>query len=64
MLEDEERAEVIAAFREYLGTIPAGKRLDPDDYHVKDVVGRSGFGIGSAGLPAYNILLEGRTQAL
>jgi uncharacterized protein (DUF2252 family) len=64
MLADDERAEVIAAFREYLGTIPAGKRLDPDDYHVKDVVGRSGFGIGSAGLPAYNILLEGRTQAL
>jgi uncharacterized protein (DUF2252 family) len=27
-------------------------------------VGRSGFGIGSAGLPAYNLLIEGRTQAL
>jgi uncharacterized protein (DUF2252 family) len=64
MLTGDERAEVLQAFREYLGTIPAGKRLDPDDYHVKDIVGRSGFGIGSAGLPAYNILLEGRTQAL
>ena len=32
--------------------------------YVKDVVGRSGFGIGSAGLPAYNLLVEGRSQAL
>jgi uncharacterized protein (DUF2252 family) len=64
LLDDEERSRVLAAFREYLGTIPADKRRDPDDYHVKDVVGRSGFGIGSAGLPAYNLLLEGRTQAL
>jgi uncharacterized protein (DUF2252 family) len=31
---------------------------------VKDVVGRSGFGIGSAGLPAYSLLVEGRSQAL
>jgi uncharacterized protein (DUF2252 family) len=28
------------------------------------VVGRVGFGIGSAGLPAYNLLVEGRSQAL
>jgi uncharacterized protein (DUF2252 family) len=28
------------------------------------VVGKSGFGIGSAGLPAYNLLVEGHTQAL
>ena len=33
-------------------------------YAVKDIVGRSGFGIGSAGLRAYNLLVEGRTQAL
>jgi uncharacterized protein (DUF2252 family) len=64
LLDEDERSRVLAAFREYLGTIPAGKRRDPDDYHVKDIVGRSGFGIGSAGLPAYNLLLEGRTQAL
>ena len=30
---------------------------------MKDVVGRSGFGIGSAGLAAYNVLIEGRDQA-
>ena len=31
---------------------------------MKDVVGTGGFGIGSAGLPAYNVLLEGYDQAL
>ncbi len=31
---------------------------------MKDVVGRKGFGIGSAGLPAYNLLIEGPSQAL
>jgi uncharacterized protein (DUF2252 family) len=31
---------------------------------VKDVVGRRGIGIGSAGLPSYNILLEGNSDAL
>ena len=33
-------------------------------YDVKDVIGTGGFGIGSAGLPAYNVLLEGYDQAL
>ncbi|CAM5351373.1 hypothetical protein SALBM217S_02614 [Streptomyces griseoloalbus] len=31
---------------------------------MKDVVGRRGIGIGSAGLPSYNILLEGHSDAL
>jgi uncharacterized protein (DUF2252 family) len=31
---------------------------------VRDVVGKSGFGIGSAGLPAYSVLVEGYSQAL
>ena len=31
---------------------------------MRDVVGKSGFGIGSAGLPAYNVLVEGYSQAL
>ena len=47
-----------------MDTIPQGKRANSRTYTVKDVVGRSGFGIGSAGLHAYNILVEGRTQAL
>ena len=56
---------VMAAFRRYLTTIPENKRVVRDlFYDVKDIVGSSGFGIGSAGLPAYNLLLEGYNQAL
>jgi uncharacterized protein (DUF2252 family) len=63
-LDEDERRTVTRAFESYLDTIPQGKRLKGHSYHVKDVVGRSGFGIGSAGLPAYNVLVEGHTQAL
>ena len=53
------------AFEGYLETIPDDKRFDRDlFYDVRDVVGKSGFGIGSAGLPAYNVLVEGYSQAL
>jgi uncharacterized protein (DUF2252 family) len=55
---------VAEAFRRYLSTIPENKKFGSITYDVKDLVGRSGFGIGSAGLPAYNVLVEGRTQAL
>jgi len=63
-LEDAERGAVTAAFERYLDTIPANKRLRGVAYTVKDVAGRSGFGIGSAGLPAYTVLIEGYNQAL
>ena len=63
-LSPEVRAAVEQAFASYLDTIPTGKRASSRTYAVKDVVGRSGFGIGSAGLHAFNILVEGRTQAL
>ncbi|MGH3761542.1 DUF2252 domain-containing protein [Actinophytocola sp.] len=63
-LEADERAEVLRAFESYLDTIPRGKRFESHTYQVKDVVGRTGFGIGSAGLPAYSVLVEGRSQAL
>jgi uncharacterized protein (DUF2252 family) len=60
-----ERAAVDRAFEGYLETIPDDKRFDRDlFYDVRDVVGKSGFGIGSAGLPAYNVLVEGYSQAL
>lgn len=61
---DDEREKVEAAFRRYLDTIPPENRMREVAYTIKDVVGKSGFGIGSAGLPAYNILIEGRTEAL
>lgn len=63
-LDPGERDEVVAAYARYLDTIPENKRMRGVAYTVKDVVGRSGFGIGSAGLPAYNVLIEGENQAL
>ncbi|GAB3306532.1 DUF2252 domain-containing protein [Epidermidibacterium keratini] len=60
-----ERAKVVSAFERYLGTIPEDKRYDRAlFYELHDIVGRSGFGIGSAGLPAYSLLVEGYNQAL
>ncbi|GAA4687653.1 DUF2252 domain-containing protein [Phytohabitans rumicis] len=59
------RDTVVAAFEAYLGTLPeATAALRPVAAHIKDVVLRKGVGIGSAGLPSYNLLLEGHTQAL
>jgi uncharacterized protein (DUF2252 family) len=63
-LDGAERARVHAAYEAYLETIPETKRFRSLTYQVKDIVGRQGFGIGSAGLPAYNVLVEGPTQAL
>jgi uncharacterized protein (DUF2252 family) len=63
-LDDAEQAKVQAAYEAYLETIPEPKRFRSLTYEVKDIVGRKGFGIGSAGLPAYNVLVEGSTQAL
>ncbi|HSE69174.1 MAG TPA: DUF2252 domain-containing protein [Nocardioidaceae bacterium] len=60
-----ERRQVLRAFEDYLTTIPDSKKFDRElFYEVRDVVGKSGFGIGSAGLPAYNLLVEGYSQAL
>ncbi|MER8182544.1 DUF2252 domain-containing protein [Kitasatospora sp. NPDC094015] len=63
-LDGAEQAEVLAAFAAYLETLPPASRARPDSLRVKDVVGRRGIGIGSAGLPSYNLLLEGHTDAL
>ena len=63
-LDEAERTTVQAAYQGYLETIPEAKRFRSLTYDVKDIVGRKGFGIGSAGLPAYNVLVEGPTQAL
>jgi uncharacterized protein (DUF2252 family) len=63
-LDDEERGAVLDAFQRYLESIPEAKRFHGVTYTVKDVAGRSGFGIGSAGLPAYTVLIEGFNEAL
>ncbi len=48
-LDATERDAVCTAFERYLGTIPESKKFHGITYTIKDVVGRSGFGIGSAG---------------
>jgi uncharacterized protein (DUF2252 family) len=63
-LDQAEKDAVLGAYAQYLDTIPEAKRSHSISYEVKDIVGRSGFGIGSAGLRAYTLLVEGRTQAL
>lgn len=63
-LDEAEYAKVDAAFEAYQQTIPKSKRFREVAYDVKDIVGRTGFGIGSAGLPSYNVLIEGYNQAL
>ena len=60
-----EERKVLKAFENYLTTIPESKRFNQKlFYDVRSVVGKSGFGIGSAGLPAYNVLVEGYSQSL
>ena len=60
-----EERKVLKAFEDYLTTIPESKRFNQKlFYDVRSVVGKSGFGIGSAGLPAYNVLVEGYSQSL
>ncbi|MGH3094907.1 MAG: DUF2252 domain-containing protein [Streptosporangiales bacterium] len=63
-VDDDEHAKVRAAFARYLDTIPKAKRFRSVTYEVKDVVASGGFGIGSAGLPAYTVLIEGFNEAL
>jgi uncharacterized protein (DUF2252 family) len=63
-LDDDEYDKVNAAFEAYQQTIPRSKKFREVTYDVKDIVGRTGFGIGSAGLPSYNVLIEGFNQAL
>lgn len=62
-LDEDEHALVEEAFARYLETVPPTRRAAVQ-FTLLDAVGRSGFGIGSAGLPAYNLLVEGFSQAL
>jgi uncharacterized protein (DUF2252 family) len=63
-LEEAEYRKVNAAFEEYLTTIPDSERSRRRVFfEVKGIVGKKGFGIGSAGLPAYNVLIEGFDEA-
>ena len=63
-VDDATRRKVEAAFRDYLETIPRDKRFSRLSYNIKEIISRRGMGIGSAGLPSFNVLVEGPTQAL
>jgi uncharacterized protein (DUF2252 family) len=63
-LDEATRSKVLAAFDQYLDTLPKATLNRPTANHVKDVIGVRGVGIGSAGLPSFNILLEGNSDAL
>lgn len=56
--------KIVAAFEKYLDTLPDSSSGRTNARRIKDVVGRRGVGIGSAGLPSYNVLLEGGSEAL
>jgi len=61
-IDDATREKVIDAFERYLSTLPNPK--ERGSCSVKDVVSRRGVGIGSAGLPTYNLLVAGDNEAL
>ncbi|MBB2945308.1 uncharacterized protein (DUF2252 family) [Actinoplanes lutulentus] len=61
-VDDNTGDRVRAAFQQYLSTLPDQSR--PVSTNIKDIKLRKGVGIGSAGLPSYNMLLEGHTEAL
>ncbi|MGV9352408.1 DUF2252 domain-containing protein [Streptomyces misionensis] len=63
-LDAADRYKVLAAFDGYLESLPDSSLARPESYRVKDVMGRRGTGIGPAGLPSYDILLEGHSDAL
>ncbi|MFF4987827.1 DUF2252 domain-containing protein [Streptosporangium saharense] len=65
-IDEETRHAVEAAFEDYLTTLPPSASASGSvvEHRIKDFALRFGVGIGSAGLPSYNMLLEGHTQAL
>ncbi|MFC0105292.1 DUF2252 domain-containing protein [Kibdelosporangium aridum] len=64
-IDEATKQAVLGAFEQYLDTLPhPASALQSVATQVKDVVLRKGVGIGSAGLPSYNLLLEGHTEAL
>lgn len=61
-LDDGTKKKLSEAFDKYLETLPDTKIRST--CRIKDCVGKRGVGIGSAGLPTYNILIEGASEAL
>ncbi len=62
-VEDADRDALGSAIDAYRDALPAHGSFTETTFTIKDVVHRRGFGIGSAGLPTYNVLIEGATEA-
>ncbi len=63
-INDETRAALDATFASYLKTVPQGSRRSDSAYRIKDATATQGFGIGSAGLRMFSLLLEGADETL
>ncbi len=63
-LQDAERDKIIEAFTAYQDTIAVDETHSQINFDVLDTVALGALGIGSAGLPAYSVLIEGESQAL
>lgn len=63
-LDENKRKDILDAFEVYKKTLPNLEQNRTQKLRVKDVVGHRSVGIGSAGLPSHNVLLDGNTDAL
>lgn len=61
---DQTRAALDTTFTNYLQTIPEQVRQTGDNYRIMDATATEGFGIGSAGLRMYSLLLGGPDETL
>jgi uncharacterized protein (DUF2252 family) len=60
-LDDETKKKLSEAFGQYIKTLP---KIPKEECNIKDLIGKRGVGIGSAGLPTFNILIDGSSEAL
>ena len=63
-INDGTRATLDTTFKNYLQTIPQPLRQTDDNYRIMDATATQGFGIGSAGLRMYSLLLGGPDETL
>jgi uncharacterized protein (DUF2252 family) len=63
-INDETRSALNATFASYLKAVPQERRGPESEYRIKDATATQGFGIGSAGLRMFSLLLEGADETL
>ncbi len=63
-LDDDDLESIKQAFTTYQETLVHGAQQPPIRFDVLDCVKLAALGIGSAGLPAYSVLIEGESEAI